>query len=421
MFSALYNTGLFAYKTLLHVAASFSLSPKARHWVDGRRDWRANLAQQLSGNAASIAWFHAASLGEFEQGRPVIEAYRMQYPTDKILLTFFSPSGYEVRKNYAGADYVLYLPADTSANARQFVALVKPRIAFFIKYEFWYNYLRELKVANVPVISFSAIFRPNQLFFKSWGGFYRHLLGYFDHILVQNQESVQLLQTIGIKNVTLAGDTRFDRVAQVAAAKKEVSVAQTFKNNEPLLVIGSAWQSDMDVLIPFINQFDKPLKIIIAPHDIHEDEIERWRGQLRNPSVRYSQIVADQIPISDNTQTLFIDNVGMLSSLYQYGEFAYVGGAFGKGLHNILEAATFGMPLFFGPNYGKFQEALDLVSEGAAFPVGSTAAFTAAFAKQYADRTKAARISRNYVQRNIGATGKVIKVVRQLTGERVSE
>ena len=419
MFSRLYNAGLFAYKTGLQLAAPFN--PKARQWVDGRRDWRANLTQKLNGNRAPIAWFHAASLGEFEQGRPAIEAYRMQYPNDKILLTFFSPSGYEVRKNYAGADFIVYLPTDTPANARQFVALVKPRIAFFIKYEFWYNYLRELKAANVPVISFSAIFRPNQLFFKPWGGFYKNLLGYFDHILVQNQESVRLLETIGIQNVTLGGDTRFDRVAQVAAAKKEFQVVQTFKNNEPLLVIGSAWQADMDVLIPFINQFDKPLKIIIAPHDIHEDEIERWRGQLQNSSVRYSELETAQTRISVNAQTLFIDNVGMLSSLYQYGEFAYVGGAFGKGLHNILEAATFGMPLFFGLNYGKFQEAVDLVSEGAAFPVGNTAAFTAAFAKQYTDRAKAAHISRDYVQRNIGATGKVMEIVRQLRSERVRE
>lgn len=416
MFSALYNTGLFAYQLGLQLAAS--INPKARQWVDGRRGWRANLTRKLHGNTVDIAWFHAASLGEFEQGRPVIEAYRMHYPGHKILLTFFSPSGYEVRKNYAGADFIMYLPADTPANARQFVELVKPKIAFFIKYEFWYNYLRELKAANVPVISFSAIFRPNQLFFKPWGGFYRNLLGYFDHILVQNQESVRLLETIGIQNITLAGDTRFDRVAQVAAAKKEIRVVQTFKHNQPLLVVGSAWQADMDVLIPFINQFDKPLKIIIAPHDIHDDEIERWRNQLKNPSVRYSELTTDQTASNQNAQTLFIDNVGMLSSLYQYGEFAYIGGAFGKGLHNILEAATFGMPLFFGPNYSKFQEAIDLVSEGAAFPVGNTAEFTAAFAKQYTNRAKAAHISREYVQRNIGATGKVMEVVKQMKSER---
>lgn len=417
MFSGLYNTGLSAYKILLQLAAPFN--PKARQWVDGRRDWATNLTQKLTGNTAPIAWFHAASLGEFEQGRPVMEAYRATYPTHKILLTFFSPSGYEIRKNYAGADYILYLPVDSPANARQFVALVKPDIAFFIKYEFWYNYLRALRAARIPVVSFSAIFRPDQLFFKPWGSFYRRLLNYFDHILVQNQESVTLLNSIGVRPVTLAGDTRFDRVAQVEATKKEIPIAQAFKNgpdgkSRPLLVIGSAWQADMDVLIPFLNSFDKPLNVIIAPHDIHEDEIERWRSLLKQPSVRYSALVATQPLIDAHTQTLFIDNVGMLSSLYQYGEFAYIGGAFGKGLHNILEAATFGMPLFFGPNYTKFQEAVDLVGAGAAFPVRDTAEFMIAFEKQYTDRTAAAHLSRNYVQRNIGATAKVMEVVRQL-------
>lgn len=409
MFPGLYNAALFAYAILLRLAALFN--PKARQWVDGRRDWASHLTQLLSGNTAPVAWFHAASLGEFEQGRPVMEAYRKQYPDHKILLTFFSPSGYEVRKSYAGADYILYLPTDTPANARQFVTLVNPQIAVFIKYEFWYNYLRELKTAGIPVVSFSAIFRPNQLFFRPWGGFYQNMLRYFDHILVQNQVSVDLLASVGISNVTLAGDTRFDRVAQVAAAKQEIPVAWAFKNSQPLLVVGSAWQADMDVLIPFINQFDKPLKFIIAPHEIHDDEIERWRSRLSKPTVRYSEIVNDRTLTRTDTQTLFIDNVGMLSSLYQYGEFAYVGGASGKGLHNILEAATFGMPLFFGPDYGKFQEAVDLVSEGAAFPVDDMAAFTAAFVIQYSDPTAAARISRDYVQRNIGATGKVMEVV----------
>ena len=417
MFSGLYNTGLAAYTILLQLAAPFN--PKARQWVDGRRDWVTNLTQKLTGNTAPIAWFHAASLGEFEQGRPVMEAYRLDYPDHRILLTFFSPSGYEIRKNYAGADYILYLPVDTPTNARQFVTLVKPEMAFFIKYEFWYNYLRELKAAQIPIVSFSAIFRPDQLFFKPWGSFYRSLLGYFDHILVQNQASVALLASVGIRHVTLAGDTRFDRVAQVEATKKEIPVAQAFKNGpdnkpQPLLVVGSAWQADMDVLIPFLNDFTKSLKVIIAPHDIHEDEIERWRGQLNKPSVRYSAVAAAQTTLDIHSQTLFIDNVGMLSSLYQYGDYAYVGGAFGKGLHNILEAATFGMPLFFGPNYLKFQEAIDLINEGAAFSVGSTAAFAMAFEKQYADQTKAAHISRHYVQRNIGATAKVMEVVRQL-------
>ncbi len=386
-------------------------NPKARQWVDGRRNWASNLAQQLAQNTSPIAWFHAASLGEFEQGRPVIEAFRIQYPNYKILLTFFSPSGYEVRKDYDGADYILYLPADTPDNARQFVALVKPRIALFIKYEFWYNYLRELKTADVPVVSFSAIFRSNQLFFKPWGQFYRSMLTYFDHILVQNQESVNLLKSINIENITLAGDTRFDRVAQVVTTKKAIPIADLFKNNRPLLVVGSAWQNDMDVLIPFLNAFTNPLKIIIAPHEIHDDEIEQWRSQLIKPSVRFSQANETTVALAD---ILVIDNVGLLSSLYQYGEFAYIGGAFKQGLHNILEAATFGMPVFFGPDYEKFQEAVDLVNEGAAFPISNVAELTTAFTNQYEDSTKAAQISSEYVQRNIGATAKVMDVIQNL-------
>ncbi|MCX6213284.1 glycosyltransferase N-terminal domain-containing protein [Spirosoma sp.] len=416
MVSGIYNTGIFAFQTLLRAVAPFN--PKAQLWVEGRRNWTDRLRQALDGNTQPIAWFHAASLGEFEQGRPVIEAFREVYPDHKILLTFFSPSGYEVRKDYEGADYILYLPADTSANARQFVTLVKPQIAFFIKYEFWHNYLRELKTAGVPVISFSAIFRPSQLFFKPWGQFYRNMLRCFDHILVQNQESVSLLTDIGLTNVTLGGDTRFDRVSQVVVTKKAIPIAEAFKANMPLLVIGSAWPEDMAVLIPFISQFDNPLKVIIAPHEIHDEEIERWLKQLSKQSVRFSQASTDTASSFD---ILFIDNIGMLSSLYQYGEFAYIGGAFKQGLHNILEAATFGMPLFFGPEYDKYQEAIDLVTEGAAFPVSNERELTVDFTKQYQSAAKAAQISRHYVQRNIGATAKVMEVVRELMSKRIGE
>jgi 3-deoxy-D-manno-octulosonic-acid transferase len=422
LFAGFYNTGIFVYQNLLRLVAPFN--PKARQWVDGRRNWISILTAKLAGNKSPIAWFHAASLGEFEQGRPVMEAFRTQYPDYKILLTFFSPSGYEVRKNYDGADFIMYLPADSPANARSFVTIVKPQIAFFIKYEFWYNYLRELSDAQVPVVSFSAIFRPNQLFFKSYGGFYRTMLHYFDHILVQNQESQTLLKRIGLTtHVTLAGDTRFDRVAQVAFARKDIPVAKAFKNGTPVLVIGSAWPDDMKVLVPFLNQFDKPLKAIIAPHEIHDEEIEKWRTELNQTSVRFSQT---QLPSFDQStiqsfEVLFIDNVGMLSSLYQYGEFAYIGGAFKQGLHNILEAATFGMPIFFGPDYDKFQEAVDLVNEGAAFPVTTAKELLELFTRQYTDSADTAQISRNYVQRNIGATAQVMQVIKHLMSERLNK
>lgn len=409
MFSGLYNTGILAFQTLLRLAAPFN--PKARSWIEGRRNWHAALAEKLQTNTAPIAWFHAASLGEFEQGRPVIEAFRKQYPAYKILLTFFSPSGYEVRKKYEGADYIAYLPADTPRNAQQFVGLIRPRMAFFIKYEFWYNYLYELNRAHVPILCFSAIFRPNQLFFKPYGGFYRTMLHYFDHILVQNAESVDLLKRIGITQVIQAGDTRFDRVAQVAATRQVLPLAAAFKQTQPLLVVGSAWPEDMAVLIPFLNTFGQPLKVILAPHEIHDDEIERWRGQLKKASVRFSQTSEIAVQRAD---VLIIDNVGMLSSLYQYGDFAYVGGAFKQGLHNILEAATFGLPLFFGPDYQKFQEAIDLVNEGGAFPISTTTELTTLFANQYADPSEAARICQSYVQRNIGATAQVMEIVRSL-------
>jgi len=436
LFSLLYTVSIRAYSALLRLVAPFN--PKAQQWVDGRKGWLPKLREKLAGNTAPIAWFHAASLGEFEQGRPVMEAFRKQYPDYKILLTFFSPSGYEIRKNYAGANFIVYLPADTPENARAFIALVKPQLVFFIKYEFWANYLHELRANRIPILSFSAIFRTNQLFFKPWGGFYRELLTCFDHILVQNDESEQLLRGIGITKVTRAGDTRFDRVDQVAAARKEIPVVADFKTDggnkpQPLLVIGSAWQADMDVLIPFLNSFEHPLKVIVAPHEIHNDEIERWRSQLTKPSALYSEvkewnseIVKERKPTqpehvrnADHFRSfalspfhyLFINNIGMLSSLYQYGEFAFIGGGFGKGLHNILEAATFGMPIFFGPNYGKFQEAVDLIQEGGAFSVEDARSLADLFQKQYADRTQAAQITRDYVQRNIGTTAKVMEVV----------
>lgn len=410
----LYSISIRSYPVVLRLVAPFHA--KARRWLTGQQGLLDTIEHTLSRakDRRPIVWFHAASLGEFEQGRPVMEAFRDAYPQYRMLLTFFSPSGYEVRKDYSGADYVFYLPIDTPANARRFVQVVKPSLVFFIKYEFWANYLYELRQANIPVLSFSTIFRTDQLFFKSYGGFYRHLLQQFNHLLVQNQESVDLLKSIGITNVTLAGDTRFDRVAQTVATVRALPVAEAFKNGQPLLVVGSAWPLDMDVLIPFLNQFTQPLKVIVAPHEIDTDTIADWQKRLTQPSVRYSTVdPADLSGLADK-RVLFIDNVGMLSSLYQYGEFAFIGGAFREGLHNILEAATFGMPIFFGPVYDKFQEAVDLVAEGGAFPVRTVDELQLAFTRQYIDRSKAAQITRLYVQRNIGATARVMNIVTKL-------
>ena len=406
----LYNLSIFLYSLAIWLAAPFNR--KARLLVAGRRHWREPFALKPLDPARPVAWFHAASLGEFEQGRPVIEAFRKQQPDYQVVLSFFSPSGYEVRKAYAGADVVTYLPADTAANARDWMALVRPQKAFFIKYEFWYHYLHALHKAGVKTISFSAIFRPNQLFFKPWGRFYLKLLTYFNHIFVQNQASVDLLRGIGITHVTLAGDTRFDRVAQVAAGKRPVPEVAAFVCIHPVLVVGSAWAADMAVLIPFLNTFDQPLRVIIAPHEIHADEISGWQSQLVKPSIRFSEInkLTDN-QVVDN-QVLFIDNIGMLTSLYQYGTFAFIGGAFGKGLHNCLEAATFGLPLFFGPNYQKFQEATDLIAQGGAFAVRDTPSFSKIFSDLYKNapvRERAGAVCQAYVLGKVGATEVILK------------
>jgi len=421
----LYNLSIFLYSVLIRLAAPFNR--KARLLVDGRKHWRQPFIDKPLDSTRPVAWFHAASLGEFEQGRPVIEAFRATYPTYQVVLSFFSPSGYEVRKNYAGADVVTYLPADTAANAHAWMQQVRPQIAFFIKYEFWYHYLQALQKGNfeaagraVPTISFSAIFRPGQLFFKPYGGFYRTLLTCFDHILVQNQESVDLLTSVGITRLTLAGDTRFDRVAQVAATKRAIPEAAAFVGASsgaatPTLVVGSAWAADMAVLIPMLNAFTDPLRVIIAPHEIHDAEIDGWRAQLTAPSVRFSTL--GTLPPAVDTRYLIIDNIGMLTSLYQYGTMAYIGGAFGKGLHNCLEAATFGLPLFFGPNHRKFQEAVDLVQQGGAFQVRSSAELTEAFTRLYTnapERERAGAVCRNYVVNNVGATELVMQVAKQV-------
>lgn len=414
-----YNISIISYQFLIWLLSPFN--PKARLWINGRKHIFTELARQISASSGShrIAWFHCASLGEFEQGRPVIEAFRQEFPDFKIMLTFFSPSGYEVRKNYAGADFIFYLPADTAENAEKFIETVNPSIAFFVKYEFWYNYLNILHQKHIPAISFSAIFREKQIFFKSYGTFYRSILDFFTHIFVQNQSSFDLLRNAGIQQISVGGDTRFDRVRQIALSKKDIKEVNSFKNGEKLLIIGSCWKEDFDVLLPFINNFKEKLKIIIAPHEIHDQEIEAWRRQLTGKSLRFSEInqLMDDITLRSN-QVLFIDNIGMLSSLYQYAEFAWIGGAYGKGLHNTLEAATFGLPIFFGNrNYLKFQEARDLISLKGANPIGNTEEFTGIFEKLFFNenlRHEQSERILEYVKNNVGGTEKIIAFSKKL-------
>jgi 3-deoxy-D-manno-octulosonic-acid transferase len=407
----LYNLAIHLLRIGIWIAAR--INPKARAFVSGRKGIWVSLREKLSVNTSPIVWVHCASLGEFEQGRPVIEALRREFPTYKILLSFFSPSGYEIRKNYDQAAYVFYLPIDTPSNARQWVSLIKPKLVIFVKYEFWMNYTLELKKQHIPLISVSTIFRPSQAFFQLYGGFFRKILRHFDHFFVQNTSSVDLLKSIHLKNYTLAGDTRFDRVYQITKNKEEIEVARRFKGNEKVMVAGSCWPEDLDVLAPFVNE--GRIKMIIAPHEVSPTFLTEIERMMEVKSIRYSAAVA----LSDlsSFHVLLVDNIGMLSRLYRYGEFAYVGGAFGKGLHNILEAACYGVPIFFGnKNYEKFNEANDLIMRGGAFEISDFADFKLKYEMVNMPETflLACEVTRSYVEENLGATDKIIGYCRKL-------
>lgn len=376
----------------------------------GRKNWEEILAQKIDTKAKYI-WFHCASLGEFEQGRPVIEELKLRYPEYKIVLTFFSPSGYEIRKNYPLADVVAYLPMDTKRNANNFLNIVKPEKAFFVKYEFWYFYISELKKRNIPLYIISAIFRENQQFFKNtpWGKWYRKLLNQVDHLFVQNEKSGELLKTIGITNFTVSGDTRFDRVAAIAKSSKEIPIVDKFKGDSLLVIAGSTWKPDEELLAEFINQ--SSIKFIIVPHEVSANNINRIHQLLKKPAISFSKVSETEI---DKFQVLIIDSVGLLSSIYRHGNIAYIGGGFGVGIHNILEAATFGLPLIFGPNYKKFKEAVDLTSEGGAISISNSNELLNTLNNLIREKNeleKASVICRKYVAKNVGSTKHIIKKV----------
>lgn len=408
----LYDIGLRSYALLLRLLAPFV--PKAAAWVHGRRGLLAHIRQTLGTDAAPRVWFHCASLGEFEQGRPLIEAYRREYPGTKIVLTFFSPSGYEIRSQWPGADYIFYLPLDTRSNARAFLEAVRPQLAVFVKYEFWYHLLTQAKARGIPAVVVSAIFRPEQAFFKPWGGFFRTILGRFAHIFTQNEASAQLLRGIGLSEVTVAGDTRFDTVAATAAAlPRSLPLVEAFAaDRAPVLVVGSSWPEDLPVLAPLLQRFQSQIRVLVAPHEITETNLRLVEEALPGQVQRYSQ--ADPGTVAQ-ARVLLIDNIGLLSQLYRFGAFAYIGGAFGKGLHNTLEAAAFGLPLFFGPTYQKFQEAEDLVWLKCAFPVRTPEELQAAFARLLANealRLRLQDIMLDYVHGQAGATRKIMNTLQ---------
>lgn len=356
-------------------------------------------------------WFHAASLGEFEQGRPIMERLRREHPELKILLTFFSPSGYEVRKNYEGADIICYLPLDTYFNARRFLNLVHPEVAFFIKYEFWWNYLHILKRRNVPVYSVSSIFRPNQVFFRWYGRTYSNVLKCFTRFFVQNEVSRQLLAKLGITEVEITGDTRFDRVLQIKSQAKSLPIVEAFRQDYKVFVAGSSWPPDEDIFIKYFNGRDD-WKLIIAPHVIGEDHLQQILSKLKGKAVRYTEATPESVA---DAKILIIDCFGLLSSIYGYGHVSYVGGGFGVGIHNVLEAAVWNIPVIFGPNNERFQEAQDLLASGGGRQIDSYQQFESLMngyiaddSLRKADGDKAAQ----YVSSKAGATGKILSAVK---------
>lgn len=409
MMRAIYTLIIHLYAFSVEVASFFNR--KARMTRLGQ--WRTNgiLRECIDRNARYI-WFHAASLGEFEQGRPMIEAIRKKYPQYKILLTFFSPSGYEVRKDYDGADVVCYLPFDTPYKVRKFINLANPTLAIFIKYEFWMNYLTELKRRNIPTYIISAIFRKEQLFFRSYGKWYLKVLHCFDRLFVQDQASALLLAEFGFENVSVCGDTRFDRVIDVQRQARLLPVVEQFVENEKrmILVAGSTWPQDEDILIPYFNEHPE-IKLIIAPHEIHREHLIDIASKLRRPSISLSQTNDQHITDKD---CLIIDSFGMLSSIYRYANVAYIGGGFGKGIHNTLEAAVFGVPVLFGPKYQKFKEANDLIAIGGGFSLADEKAFVNQMDKLIEDSKLTAHIggiAGRYVEENSGVTEKILKEI----------
>ncbi|MBQ8521198.1 MAG: 3-deoxy-D-manno-octulosonic acid transferase [Bacteroides sp.] len=404
----MYNIAICMYLFAVKVAALFSAKPAKM--VKGHREVF-NLLRDKIDRKARYIWFHAASLGEFEQGRPLIEYIRREYPGYKILQTFFSPSGYEVRKNYEEADVVCYLPFDTPRNVRKFVELANPCMVFFIKYEFWQNYLNELHRKGIPVYSVSSIFRPKQVFFRWYGKDYSKVLKTFAHLFVQNETSKELLASIGVTDVTVVGDTRFDRVLDIHAAAKQLPLVEKFKAGALTFVAGSSWGPDEDIFIRYFNAHPE-VKLVIAPHVVNESHLKEIESKLQRSCVRYTRAAETNVA---EAGCLIVDCYGLLSSIYRYGEISYVGGGFGVGIHNVLEAAVYGIPVVFGPNNKKFREARHLLQQKGGFEINGYEDFEQLmdrFLKDEACLQQAGKAAGDYVMNNAGALDKIMKAVR---------
>lgn len=407
----MYSLAIYIYMFCVNVVSLFN--KKARTLMRGHREAFTILRQQIDKNERYI-WFHAASLGEFEQGRPLIERVRTAYPLYKILLTFFSPSGYEVRKNYEGADVICYLPFDTALNAQKFIRLACPYMAFFIKYEFWQNYLTVLHNKGIPAFSVSSIFRPNQIFFKKWSKPYAHVLKCFTHLFVQNELSEQLLVGHGYKNVSVVGDTRFDRVIQIRENAKALPLAEAFalsmSEGNKIMVAGSSWQPDEDILINYFNRHPEQ-RLILAPHVVSEQHLQEIEQKLERPFVRYTKATEEEVR---EAHCLIMDCYGVLSSVYRYGQMAYVGGGFGVGIHNVPEAAVYGVPVIFGPNNKKFREAQVLLKLGSCFEINSQEDYDSLMKRfdEDPDFMKQSGLkAAHFIEENAGAVEKIFNAV----------
>ena len=404
----IYNLVIYIYLFGVKLAALFSSKPAKM--VKGHREVFDILRDKIDRNARYI-WFHAASLGEFEQGRPLIERIRKEHPEYRILQTFFSPSGYEVRKNYQGADIVCYLPFDTPRNVRRFIEMVNPCMVFFIKYEFWQNYLNTLYKKGIPVYSVSSIFRPNQIFFRWYGKDYRKVLKTFSHLFVQNEVSEKLLASIGVTDVTIVGDTRFDRVLDICTVAKDLPLVKAFKGNSKTFVAGSSWGPDEDIFIRYFNEHPE-MKLVIAPHGVSDSHLKEIMEKVKRPCVRYTEATEENVSKAD---CLIIDCYGLLSSIYRYGEISYIGGGFGVGIHNVLEAAVYGIPVIFGPNNKKFREAQHLLEKKGGFEINDYEEFKRLMDRFLTDNSylqQAGNAAGDYVKNNSGALEKIMKAIR---------
>ena len=388
---------------------SFS-NPKATLWLDGRKDILNKLDAAFKGNQSKVIWMHCASLGEFEQGRPIVEKLKLQTPNAKFLITFFSPSGYEIQKNYAGADWVFYLPIDTATNAAQFYKIVNPSLIIFVKYEFWYHYIKEAKTQNIPLLLVSGIFRQSQPFFKWYGGLHRKMLSCFTYLFVQNEVSLNLLQTIHkSNNVAVCGDTRFDRVIEIATQTKTYKDIENFIGTSPVIVAGSTWTEDDEELDHYANTHPE-IKFIVAPHDITNDRLIECLTLYKH-AVLYSKIDTAKA----DTNVVIIDNIGMLSTLYKYATICYIGGGFGgDGVHNVLEAAVYAKPVFFGDEYDKYTEAVELIEADGAIAVENALELETQLNQLFQNKNALLQMgnkAKYYVEKNSGATSKILDYI----------